>query len=188
MVQTIVPRPIAWVLSENENKSFNLAPFSYFNGVSSNPPLILLSVGKKPDGSFKDTRVNIETRSHFVVHIAHSELAADVTETSRSLATGESEFDLVNLETIKFEDFSLPRIKVCRVAYACKCYEVKEVGNTPQALILGLVKGVYLADDVAQLSQEGRLKVDVSKINPLSRLGGDEYATLGNVINIPRPK
>jgi flavin reductase (DIM6/NTAB) family NADH-FMN oxidoreductase RutF len=61
-------------LSENENGGFNLAPFSYFNAVSSDPPLLMLSVGKKPDGSPKDTRVNIEQRSRFVIHIAHREL------------------------------------------------------------------------------------------------------------------
>ena len=55
MIQTLVPRPIAWVLSEIENDKYNLAPFSYFNAVCSDPPLIMLSVGKKPDGSFKDT-------------------------------------------------------------------------------------------------------------------------------------
>ena len=53
MIQVLVPRPIAWVLSENASGSFNLAPFSYFNAVCSDPPLIMLSVGKKPDGSFK---------------------------------------------------------------------------------------------------------------------------------------
>ena len=62
MTQTLIPRPIAWVLSENSDGGLNLAPFSYFNAVCSSPPLVMISVGKKPDGSFKDTRVNIEGR------------------------------------------------------------------------------------------------------------------------------
>ena len=66
MIQTLVPRPIAWVLTDNGNDSFNLAPFSYFNGVASDPPLLMISVGKKPDGTLKDTRTNIIERNEFV--------------------------------------------------------------------------------------------------------------------------
>ena len=69
MTQTLIPRPIAWVLSDNGNDSLNLAPFSYFNAVSSDPPLIMLSVGFKPDGTHKDTAINIEQRKDFIVHL-----------------------------------------------------------------------------------------------------------------------
>ena len=70
MTQTIVPRPIAWVLSENPDQSLNLAPYSYFNAVCSDPPLLMISAGVKPDGATKDTRDNIRDRKEFVVHIA----------------------------------------------------------------------------------------------------------------------
>ncbi len=124
MIQTLVPRPVAWVLSDNGTRSasgaasYNLAPFSYFTGISSKPPTIMISVGKKPDGSFKDTRVNIEARGQFVVHIAHRELAPSVTESSRTLAHGESELDRLDLDLADFADFRLPRIAGCRVAMA----------------------------------------------------------------------
>ena len=73
MIQTLIPRPIAWVLSEIEAGKYNLAPFSYFNAISSNPPIVMFSVGKKPDGSDKDTHRNIAERKHFTIHIGDSD-------------------------------------------------------------------------------------------------------------------
>ena len=69
MTQAIIPRPIAWVLSDHGNCKLNLAPFSYFNAVCSKPPILSVSVGLKKEGAKKDTWINIEERSHFVVHI-----------------------------------------------------------------------------------------------------------------------
>jgi flavin reductase (DIM6/NTAB) family NADH-FMN oxidoreductase RutF len=187
MIQTLVPRPVAWVLSDNGDDSFNLAPFSYFNGVASDPPLIMLSIGKKPDGSLKDTRLNIMERNEFVVHIAHRELAENVTESSRVLPAGDSELDRVGMETTAFEDFRLPRLKDCRVAMACERYRVEDITPT-QALILGEVKAIYVDDEVVSLDEKGRAKIHADKIDPITRLGGDEYGLFGGVISVPRPK
>ena len=103
MIQTLIPRPIAWVLSEIDPGKYNLAPFSYFNAVCSNPPLIMLSVGKKPDGGHKDTRVNIEQRNDFVVHIAHREVLDDLNQSSATLDANTSEVDLLGIETTAFD-------------------------------------------------------------------------------------
>lgn len=70
MTQTVIPRPIAWVLTESSKANYNLAPFSYFTAVSSQPPLMMFSIGKKPTGERKDTVVNLERQQHCVVHIA----------------------------------------------------------------------------------------------------------------------
>jgi flavin reductase (DIM6/NTAB) family NADH-FMN oxidoreductase RutF len=188
LIQTLIPRPVAWVLSENVAGDYNLAPFSYFNAVCSDPPLILLSIGVKPDGTPKDTRVNIEARSHFVVHIAHRELAAAVTESSRTLAYGASEVTRAGLETVPFPDFALPRLKDCRVAYACERYEVREIGNAQQALVLGEVSRIYIDDAAVTLDARGRLDVSAARIDPIARLGGPQYTTFGEVLDIPRPK
>jgi flavin reductase (DIM6/NTAB) family NADH-FMN oxidoreductase RutF len=175
------------VLSDNGNDSLNLAPFSYFSGVSSDPPLIMLSIGKKPDGSPKDTRVNILERSHFVVHIPHSEQVEQVTESSRVLAAGESELDHLALETVEFGDFSLPRLKDCRVAMACERYRVEDI-TANQAMILGSVKAIYVDDAVITEDAKGRAKIHADKIDPIARLGGDEYGLFGKVVSVPRPK
>ena len=187
LIQTLVPRPVAWVLSDNGNESFNLAPFSYFNGVASDPPLIMLSIGKKPDGSLKDSRVNIIERNEFVVHIAHREMVSLVTESSRILAAGESELDNLGLETTAFGDFRLPRLKDCRVALACERYRVEDITPT-QAMILGEVKAIYVDDSVITEDEQGRTKIHADKIDPITRLGGDEYGLFGEVISIPRPR
>ena len=85
MVQTIVPRPIAWVLSDNGDHSFNVAPFSFFNGICSDPPIIMLSVGKKDESEEKDTRVNIRERNLFVVNISSTRHINQVNATSACL-------------------------------------------------------------------------------------------------------
>lgn len=196
-IQTIIPRPIAWVLSDNGAAgSYNLAPFSYFNGISSNPPLIMLSIGKKPDGSKKDTWVNIDERRHFVIHIPHREWAEAVTLSSATLPHGESELNAIDLETVPFynDDFKsedtcpLPRLKAARIAFACEKEEIIEIGNTPQGLIIGRVKHIYIADDVGSLDEKGRLNVMAEKVDPLSRLGGTNFGLFGEIKNVPRPK
>ena len=187
MIQTLVPRPIAWVLSEIEPGKFNLAPFSYFNAVCSDPPLIMLSVGKKPDRSFKDTRVNIEQRRDFVVHIAHRELLEDLNQSSATLDADVSELDLLGLETIPFEGSRLPRIEACRIAYACECYEIHELGSTPQSIIYGRVNHIYIDDAITSTTETGRMKVHADKLEPVSRLGADEFMSFGEIIRLARP-
>jgi flavin reductase (DIM6/NTAB) family NADH-FMN oxidoreductase RutF len=142
LIQSLIPRPIAWVLSENAQGSYNLAPFTYFSAVCSDPPLLMISVGKKPDGSHKDTRVNIEQRRGFVVHIAHREMLGPLNESSASLPAEVSEVDQLGLGTTPFEGFHLPRLTACRIAYACDCYEIQEVGGTPQPLIFGRIQSM----------------------------------------------
>ena len=187
MIQTVIPRPIAWVLSANVGGSFNLAPFSYFNAVCSDPPLLMISVGKKPDGSFKDTRVNIEQRRQFVVHIAHRELLDPLNDTSATLPYGESELDRAGLATTPFPGSAVPRLGEARIAFACECHEIKEIGGVPQSLILGRVKSVYLDDAVVGEDAKGRRKIMAERVDPIARLGGIEYMLFGEITSRVRP-
>ena len=179
LIQTVVPRPIAWVLTANSDDSQNLAPFSYFNAVCSDPPLLMLSIGKKTDGSVKDTRQNILQRKHFVVHIAHAEQASLVSASSAELPANESELQRCGLSTVPFGEGPLPRLRDCRIALACESYQLIELGSAPQALILGLIKTIYIDDAIATHDEKGRLTVDIARLNPLCRLGGDQYAEFG---------
>ena len=188
MIQTLVPRPVAWVLSENENGSYNLAPFSYFNAICSNPPLIMLSIGKKPDGEIKDTHLNVRERKHFTVHIAHEAMLSALNESSAVLPAGESELDKLDLKTTMFEGAVLPRLEQCRIAYACECYEIHEIGKLPQAVIYGKVNSIYVDDEIATVSKKGRIKVHADKLEPIARLGAREYMRFGELITLPRPK
>ncbi|WP_255611472.1 flavin reductase family protein [Marinobacterium arenosum] len=186
MIQTIVPRPVAWVLSEHGNGEYNLAPFSYFAPVCSDPPMVMISLGHKPDGSLKDTYRNILERQHFVIHLAHRELAEAVTRSARVLPEGESELALIGMETVPFEGSPLPRLAAARVALSCRLHEVKEVGNGPQYLVFGLVERIWLDDAVVGQDAKGRTKVHADRIDPIGRLGGNEYVTFGEIVDIPR--
>ena len=187
LIQTLVPRPIAWVLSENPLGDFNLAPFSFFTAVCSDPPLILISVGRKPGGDPKDTRVNIEFRNDFVVMIPHGDLLEAMNASSATLPAGASEVTRLGLQTVGFEGSRLPRLAQCRVAYACRRHEILEVGNGPQSLILGRVGAVYIDDAVVDADAAGRIKVHADRLDPIGRLGAGEYALLGEIRRLARP-
>ncbi len=188
MIQTIIPRPIAWVLSDNGNQTYNLAPFSFFNAVCSNPPIIMISMGWKDETTKKDTWLNIDHREHFVVHIASAEHAHDVSNSSASLAFGESEVNKFLFETEKLDGWPLPKLKKPKVALLCKKYAIHELGPDPQALILGEVTSFWIDDKIITLDNKQRIKIDPFQLNPLGRLGGPEYILLGEKITIPRPK
>jgi flavin reductase (DIM6/NTAB) family NADH-FMN oxidoreductase RutF len=183
LIQSIVPRPIAWVLSEHENGKLNLAPFSFFNGVSGNPPLISLAIGQKEDGTHKDTWRNIEERSNFVIHIPHREMAEAVTASAASLKTGESELELLNLKTTPVDGWPLPRLEMSRIALLCERYAIHITGDGPRGLILGKVLAAYIDDGIA--TQEGkRLTINAKSLDPVARLGGNDYATLGDILTV----
>ena len=187
MTQTIIPRPIAWVLTQSEQNNYNLAPFSYFTAVSSTPPLMMFSVGKKPSGEIKDTVRNIIDHKKCVIHIA-SEADADlVTKTAATLNYGESEVSANKIELTNFDDFEIPRLKSCSIAYGCELFEIKEVGDVPQSLVFVEVKVLYLGDHVVELDKKNRIKIHADKVSPLARLGGGEYASIGQPFTIIRP-
>jgi len=186
MTQTVVPRPIAWVLSEHENGKFNLAPFSYFNAVCSAPPVVMLSMGRKPDGSDKDTFRNIVERKKFVIHLAYPELAPQMTKSAKVLPEGESELELVEMDTVPFEGFDLPRLRDARIAFACELYKLDTIGDNDQNLVFGKLERIWLDDEVVTTDSKGRTKVMADRLDPLGRLGGNEYITSGNILDIPR--
>lgn len=187
MIQTLIPRPIAWVLSENADGGLNLAPFSYFTAVSSSPPLIMISTGRKPDGGPKDTRVNVEQRDDFVVMIPHRELLEAMNESSMSLPAGASEVSKLGLETVPLEGSRLPRLADCRVAYACRRFEILEMGNAPQALLFGQVSAIYVDDAIVDTDAKGRQKIHADRLDPVCRLGAGEYGLLGELRQLARP-
>lgn len=187
IIQSVIPRPIAWVLTENDTGDYNLAPFSYFTPVSSNPPLLMFSVGKKGVNTKKDTLTNIEKRTDFVIHIAQADLAEELNQSSATLEYGESELTNSSLTTIPMDGFSIPRIKQTKIAFACSLHEIKEVGNTPMSLVFAEIKSAYICDSI--ISNEGKHNtIHANELNPLSRLGGNDYATLSEPFTLGRPK
>ena len=188
LTQAVIPRPVAWVLSQNSGGDYNLAPYSFFTVITTKPPILMVSVGKKPsDGSFKDTRVNLEARKQFVVHIGSQRHARAMTESSRHLDHGESELNHLDLELVQEEGWPMPRLADCTVAFYCELREVIEMGDTPQSLVFGNIKQVFVDDSVASINEQGRYLFDAKAIDPIARLGGSEYGTLGDILDVPRP-
>lgn len=188
MTQTIIPRPIAWVLTDSGEQSYNLAPFSYFTAVSSAPPLMMFSAGKKPTGEIKDTVKNVINTKQCVIHIASEQDADLVTATAATLEHGESEITANDIELVEFAGFGLPRIKSCHIAYGCELYEVQQMGEAPQSLVFVKVKTLYVNDEVISLDAKQRLKIYADKVAPLARLGGGEYSGITAPFAMARPK
>ncbi len=185
MTQSVVPRPVAWILTENDNASFNLAPYSYFNAISSAPPMGIVSFTVAPDRDVKDTRHNLEARGDCVVHIAHKEMAAAMTASAATTERDVSEVTEIGLETAEMPGSRLPRLKDARVAYAGKLVDTKMINRQWLAFIE--FTDLYLADEIVTEDAKGRLKIDAAKLDPIGRLGGGEYMTSGEVIYIERP-
>lgn len=181
---TVVPRPIAWVLTENENGTYNLAPFSYFNVISSDPALLMFSAGHKRDGSKKDSWRNIERNGKAVVHIADVSLMDALNESARGLPAEVSEFENLNLPLVQDEGFDLPRIEGAPVAYNTKRYDIHLLGNGPQAVIYLEATAAFVND---RLWLDDEKRVDEAKLAPLARLGGERYSELGPIHTLARP-
>jgi flavin reductase (DIM6/NTAB) family NADH-FMN oxidoreductase RutF len=148
----------------------------------------MLSVGKKPNGDDKDTLVNIMNNKKIVIHIASEQHANLVTQTAKTLAHGESELIDSKIEMTDFDNFSLPRVAQCDIAYGCELYEIKKLGDVPQSLIFVEVKQVYINDNVLEVDEKQRIKVHADRVQPLARLGGGEYATINKPFELIRPK
>ena len=187
MAQTVLPRPIAWILSENQDSSYNLAPFSYFCAVSSDPPLLMLSIGKQDDGRDKDTLRNIKARPECVIHIASCDQLPELNRTSATLPPGVSEVEANNLDLTQAEGLRMPRLSACKIAFFCDRYEIQTIGSKQQILLFVEISAIYIDNDCAETNQQGRLKVHADRIKPLSRLGASEYASFGDIIVANRP-
>jgi len=187
MTQTVIPRPVAWVLTGNSSGNHNLAPFSYFTALCSDPALIVISVGKKDKDTPKDTRRNILERKNFVVHIASSSAAEAMTASAATLEYDKSEVELIGEELIDFEGSPLPRLQSCKVAMLCELYDSHNLGPNEQAIIYGQIKTIY-ADPEIVTADEKRVTVDAKGLDPISRLGGAQYGFLGEIKEVKRPK
>lgn len=187
MTQTVIPRPIAWVLSSNTDASINLAPFSYFNAVCSDPPLLMLSMGKKPDGSAKDTVTNLQLGEYCVIHIAHANQSEQVTNTAATLEYGVSEIEINDIPLITHSTWPLPRVNNCPIAYLSRVYSTQQIGNAEQQIVFVEAIELYIDDSVVS-EHNGRITVDAMSVNPLARLGASQYANLGDVFSKARPK
>lgn len=187
LTQTIIPRPIAWVLtankSESDTPSWNLAPFSFFNGLSSKPPMLMFSVGSwDVSGRVKDTLMNLRENPFCTVGIASSSQAAQVQATAQELPYGSSEISEFNIPTTDW-DWSTPRLTENKINFACKFSEEIKVKNSSQILVLCEISKIWVDDSAVSKDEKDRLFISPTVVDPLLRLGAGKYGTCGSVMD-----
>jgi flavin reductase (DIM6/NTAB) family NADH-FMN oxidoreductase RutF len=178
MIDVVVPRPIAWVSSQSKGGVRNLAPFSYFTGVSNHPPCIMLSIAPKRKGLVKDTLANIKDTQEFVVNMVSDDLARPMVETSAEFASDVDEFLRCGVESMSSVSVQPPRVREAHAAFECRLHGLHEVrddtGRLGATVVIGEVLTLYLDDGV--FDQEMKPTANYS---PVSRLGGRNYAEIG---------
>ncbi len=179
MVQSIIPRPIAWVMTEDK-EVLNIAPFSYFAPLSSEPPTLIVSIGHRPDGSQKDTLRNIRKSKKCVVCLVDDVHFERMHFSSKNLAKNESEIDVFNIKTESILDDFPPIPKDIKVAYFCEySQEVNLKGSKTIPLVLE-IQHLYLDETI--ISDKEKMYLNFSSIARVGR----GYASLQDNINTPK--
>lgn len=186
MIGTVIPRPIALVSTLNEQGQVNLAPFSFYNIVSYEPPLISISVQWK-NGQIKDTAANILRNKEAVVHSVSKSILPDANETARELPAYESEADYTSFEMVPSQTIQTPGIAQSLTRFETRLHQhiaiEDEMGQVVADLLLLKIQHLHLDNKVFQDSY-----ILAEKLAPMSRLAGNDYAELGNTVTMERPK
>jgi flavin reductase (DIM6/NTAB) family NADH-FMN oxidoreductase RutF len=184
MIGCIVPRPIALVSSLSREGVKNLAPFSYFGGVSSTPPVLSVAIASRR-GKPKDTLSNIRETAEFVVNVVDERLAEQMNLASGDYPPEVDEFDVTGLTPVPSDLVSPPRVKESPIQMECRLFRVLDVGEPPNTtgLVLGEIVRFHLRDD---LYQDGH--VDPEMFAPLGRMGRQDYCRTTSRFSMKRPK
>lgn len=174
----VVPRPVAWVTTLSTTGGVNLAPFSAFTFVSPKPPLLAISVGSKA-GVYKDTARNILASEDYVVHIADRSLIEPMHLSSIEHPPHVSEVEELGLATLPSLHVRPPRLAVAPIAMECQLRHCIEFGETRSRLLVGEVVLFHFRDGLLKAG-----KIDTRELDPVCRLGGPRYATLGNIVTM----
>jgi len=175
MAQTIIPRPIAWIVTQNSG-IINIAPFSYFTALSSEPATMIVSIGHKSDGSEKDTLKNIRETGKCTICMVDEPLLEKMHLSSKELSHEESESELFDIATqVLVEDYP-PMVEGAPSAFFCDFYQELELKGSQTIPLVVEIKEQYIADEV--ISDEERISL---YYEPVARVG-KTYALLGKKI------
>ena len=182
MTSALIPRPIAWVSSVNAQGHFNLAPFSFFSGITWRPATLGFSVVNRSDGSRKDTIRNIEETKNFVVNMVSEDLASRMVKTSAIYPYGVDEAQETGVPLISSTLVAAPRVKESRVAFECALDRIVTVGNGACAgnLVLGSILLLHVKDELL----EARKIVDPVRFEVIGRLSGTLFCRMGSVFEL----
>ena len=179
MIALILPRPIAFVSTVGSNGAFNVAPFSYFNAITNRPPLVGISINRR-GGEPKDTLHNIRETGDFVVNAVNEPLLEQVVRASGDWPRDVDEFRLTGLTPVESDLVNSPRVGESPASLECRLFRIVELGDaffTVGEIVRGHVDDAVLTDG----------RVDVAKLKPVGRLGGDGYSVVREVVYHARP-
>jgi flavin reductase (DIM6/NTAB) family NADH-FMN oxidoreductase RutF len=178
----VAPRPIGWIASRDREGRLNLAPYSYFNAVSTKPHIVMFS-----SEGIKDSVTNIEATGEFVCSLATYDLRLQMNETSASLPHGTNEFEIAGLEMAESRTVSVPRVAASPAALECKLIKTDHLNGLDgdwcgSVVVFGEVTGIYVADDAIR---DGRF--DMAGQRTIARCGYKDYAVVDELFEMSRP-
>lgn len=185
LIGSIIPRPIAFVTSVSKSGVVNGAPFSYFNIVSANPPMISVSV-QRSGGRQKDTARNIIETKEFVVHIVDEQNVEKINQTAANLPPEQSEIEFAQLTPVSSTKVNAPGIKEAKFRMECVLEHVVELGGTDSPgcdLLIGKIVQFHVENEIYESG-----KINPRGLAAVSRLAGNDYAKIGEIFTIERPK
>ena len=184
LASVILPRPIAWVVSANKAGEINAAPYSFFNIVSADPPMVAISIGAAPDRPMKDTLANIRECEEFVVNLVPEELGEAMNVTAANAPQGADETKIAGLALAPCSQVRVPRIAGSPVALECRLFQTLQPGGT-SVIVLGRIVGVQVRSSAFE--DESRLHVDPARLRLIARMhGGGGYCTTRDVFMMER--
>ena len=181
---TVIPRPIGWISTIDSNGINNLAPFSFFNVVSEDPPHIMFSTVRTGNKN-KDTLNNILANQQFVVNLVTEEVVAQMNTTAQSVAADVNEFELANVTPIESIYIKPKRVKESVVQFECEMvhqYFIEKHQNGGACIIIGKIITMHIDDSILMENH----KINLEKYKPVARLAGSNYSKLGEIFAIKR--
>jgi flavin reductase (DIM6/NTAB) family NADH-FMN oxidoreductase RutF len=163
LTNLVVPRPIAWVTSLGKSGVINLAPFSFFNAVGAAPLYVIISVGRRDDGTPKDTERNIRDNGEFVINLVTEELFEAMNISAADFPAGQSELEAANLHTAPSVNIKVPRVAEAKASLECKIFSMQSLGSN--TLIIGEVVMFHVAEDLLGPN------LHINHFAPLGRMG-----------------
>jgi flavin reductase (DIM6/NTAB) family NADH-FMN oxidoreductase RutF len=185
LIGSVVPRPIALVSTLSPEGAPNLAPFSFFNGVCSNPPIVLFSTVVRGDGHEKDTLRNIEATKEFVVNIVSEDFADRMNRCSEDFPPDVNEFEVSGLTPFPATVVRPALVKESRISMECRLVQVVSFGKGEPgngSTIFGEVLLFHVADEVID-----NFRIDARALKPVGRMGGPHYCRTADIFDLPRP-
>jgi flavin reductase (DIM6/NTAB) family NADH-FMN oxidoreductase RutF len=185
MADTITPRPIAWVSTISAEGKTNLAPFSFFNGITGNPPTLMFSAVNNRGGVKKDTVRNIEATGEFVVNLVPYALTEKMNACAALLPYGESEFEAFGIAATAATRIRPHLVAEAPVSFECTLHMIVPIGEGAGAasVVFGRIVAAHVSDAV--LGEDG--KIDPALLDTVGRLGGENYVTTRDRFTLKRP-